>query len=88
MKKIILIISVIATLTGCRTDNENAKYYGGTLVVQVPAGNKLVTATWKDTELWYLYRPARPGEKPEETTFKEKSTYGIYQGTVTFKESP
>lgn len=87
-----IIITIAATtlalmLTGC-TDNQLARQYGGNMTIQLPAGKKFVNATWKETQLWYSYRNARPGEIPEETTFKEKSTYGVFEGTVTFKESP
>lgn len=87
MKQIILIyIAALSfTITGC-SDNTRAKTYGGSVVIELPKGQKLVTATWKDAGIWYLTRPFRAGEFPEVSTFKEKSTYGMLEGTVTFKE--
>jgi hypothetical protein len=60
--------------------------------VDVPHGNKFVTATWKtskegDSSLWYTARPMREGEAPETWTMREQSNFGLWEGTVTFKES-
>ena len=74
-------------MAGC-TANERAKQYGGTMQVNLPPGQKLVNATWKDeNQLWYLMRPMREGEKPEVVTFKEDSSFGLVEGTVVFVES-
>ena len=55
---------------------------------RLPAGTKLVNATWdKDSSLWYVVRPMRADEEPEESTMKEDSTFGAMQGTVIFIES-
>lgn len=80
----VLAISV-STFTGC-TDNEAAKNWGGTVTINLPPGQKLINVTWKETQIWYLTRPAKVGETPETLTFKEKSDYGISEGTVIFKE--
>lgn len=74
-----------AFLTGC-TENTRAKYYGGTATIQLPKGTKLVTATWKDDQLWYLYRPAKADETAETVVFKENSKYGLVEGKVIFVE--
>ena len=43
--------------------------------------------TWKDGgSLWYLTRPMREDEKPETHVFKQSSSYGIFEGTVTIVE--
>jgi len=86
MKNFILFsLLAISILTGC-TDNQSAKNYGGTMTIELPPGQKLVTATWKESQLWYLTRPSKAGETPESLTFKEKSDYGMLEGTVIFKE--
>jgi hypothetical protein len=72
-------------LVSC-TQNIRAKAYGGTAEVDLPAGTKLVTATWKDAQLWYLVRPAKPGEAPETLTLHEQSSFGVIQGKVVFRE--
>lgn len=84
--KPILFISLLSLLPSC-TENQRAKSFGGNTEVDIPKGHKFVNATWKNEELWYLYRPAREGEKPETTTMQEQSSFGVMEGSVTFKES-
>ena len=78
--------SAILFLASC-TQNERAKAFGGTASVDLPSNQKLVTATWKDQNLWYLTRPMRSDETPETYTLKESSSYGLVEGTVIFNES-
>ncbi len=68
------------------TANQRAKNFGGSQTVELSPGVKLVTATWKDAELWYLTRPMRVGETPETLTLHEQSSFGMVEGTVTFVE--
>ncbi len=85
MKISIPILLGILLLTNC-TENHRAKQFGGTVTVDLPPGTKFVTATWKDTSLWYAYRNAQPDEKPEKITLKEQSSFGLLQGEVVFNE--
>jgi hypothetical protein len=88
MKKPILLILTILGLSfvSC-TSNTRAKNWGGTYTINLPANTKLVEATWKESNLWYLTRPMRENEIPEILTFQEDSQFGIIEGTVTFIES-
>ncbi len=79
------IILIGLTLSSC-TENERAKSFGGTATVDLPPKTKFVGATWKESQLWYSYRPARPGEAPETTVLQEQSNYGIMEGRVEFNE--
>ena len=65
-----------------------ARNWGGTFDVKIEAGQKFVNATWKDSDLWILSRPAKPGEafETEPYIFKESSTLGIKEGTVKIYE--
>lgn len=87
-KKIIggiaLLVVMGFSLTGCKSV---AKSYGGTISIDVPKGQKVIEATWKDSDVWYLTRPMREDEKPEIFTFQEDSNLGIIEGKVIFKES-
>ena len=87
MKKLLFLILIVSTLfiTGC--NNLSSRHFGGTQTIDLPAGQKLVNATWKSDDLWYLTRPIRAGEVPEVVTFKEQSNVGILSGTVIFRES-
>jgi hypothetical protein len=79
------ILSTALTFTGC-TANVRSKVWGGNMNIDLPAHQKLVNATWKDAELWYLTRPMREGEVPETSILHEKSSFGVIEGTVTFIE--
>lgn len=81
----IALAAALLFLGGC-TQQQRVKSLGGSMTVDLPAGQKLVHVTWKETQIWYLTRPAQPGEKPEKLTFKEQSTYGVVEGTVFFQE--
>ena len=69
------------------TENERAKRFGDTLVIDVPAGHKVIEATWKDNQLWYLTEEMDSSYVPKAKTFKEKSDFGVLEGTIVFKES-
>jgi len=87
MKKLLLILATIGLLFSSCTENERAKSFGGDLVIDVPAGQKVTNITWKENELWYSTRAFREGETPEVITFHEESSWDVWEGTVTFKES-
>lgn len=80
------VIGFVLCFAGC-TDNMRAKEFGGTMTRNLPAGQKLVTATWKDSDLWLLYRPMRGEEQPEISTLHEESSIGVFSGTVIIRES-
>lgn len=88
MKFIISAMVAIALMTGC-TANERAKSFGGKLTINLPCNQKLFDLTWKETNLWYAYRPMRDWESAtaETYTFKEDSSWGMMEGEVTFVES-
>lgn len=81
----LLSLAAVLAFTGC-TENSRAKGLGGNMNVDIPADKKLVTATWKERNLWYLMRQRQENEKPDTYIFQEKSNYGLVQGKVTFNE--
>lgn len=81
---IVLLAVMVFNLTGCKSV---AKSMGGTISIDVPKGQKVIEATWKDNDVWYLTRPMREDEKPEIFTFQEDSNLGIIEGKVIFKEN-
>jgi len=81
----ILAFFTIGYLSGC-TENQKAKKFGGTAEIKLPKGEKLVTATWKDSDLWYLTRPMLQCDSAVTYTFKEKSSFGIMEGTYIIHE--
>lgn len=86
MPPLLYIGGALLTSYGC-TENSRAKTFGGTMTVTLPKGQKLMEATWKEADLWYLTRPMREGEKAEQYTFQENSTFGLVEGTVIFVET-
>lgn len=68
------------------TEKQRAKSLGGSFTVELPKDQKLIEATWKGEDLWYLTRPRREGEPIETYTFKEDSSFGVLEGSVIFKE--
>jgi hypothetical protein len=86
MKKLFIIAIAALSLSAC-TQNSQAKNWGGTARLDLPAGQKLVNVTWKDTELWYITRPMRADEVAETYTFNEESSWGVMEGTYVIKET-
>lgn len=86
MKKIILILTVICmAFVSC--DQYTARNFGGETTIKLEPGEKLIEATWKDNDLWYLVEPMDSDYVPKIKIFKESSTMGIMEGEVTFIES-
>lgn len=86
MRKLLSILVLVACLTSACTEKQRARQYGGITTTMLPKGQKLVVVTWKEDNLWILTRPMKEGETPETYTFKEDSSYGFAEGTVTIKE--
>lgn len=63
------------------TENQRVKQFGGTGIITLPKGEKLVNVTWKDNNLWYLSRPMIESETADVYTFKEESSFGVLEGT-------
>jgi hypothetical protein len=83
--KILLLSLVLVSLISC-TGNQRAKRFGGTHTIELDSNQTLVTATWRGENLWYLVRQRTPNEKPQESSLKENSSFGLIQGEVIFKE--
>jgi len=84
LKKLIILCLVLGLLlTGC---NFTAKHFGGTINIDLPEGKKLVTATWKDNNLWLLTRDMNENDIAETYLFKEGSNFGVLEGKVVIKE--
>lgn len=82
---ILFVACVALVFTSC-TNNQRSKTFGGKMTINLEKGQKLVNATWKDTDLWILTRPMREGEREEYYKFREKSTYGLLEGEITIVE--
>ena len=87
MKKIYLFLSLLTILifSSC-TEQFCVREFGGKMDIEVPAGYKVTSATWKEAELFYFLEPMEEGYVPKKKKFVESSSYGILESEVTFKE--
>lgn len=86
MKKFLFAICAVLALSAC-TENQRARQFGGTATIQVPKGQKVMMATWKGDDLFYMTEPMDSAYVPTTKTFSESSSWGILESTVKFIES-
>ncbi len=91
IKNIFKATALLLFLTLAACDNTIAKMYGGTMTVELEKDQKLVNCSWKSgkaegSSLWLLTRPRKDGEQPETFKYVEKSTFGVWEGTVIIQE--
>lgn len=84
MKKLIVILLMFLCLTSC--EQSITRTMGGTTKIELEPGEKLVEATWKDDNIWYLVEPMDSDYVPKTKTFKESSGIGVLEGKVIFYE--
>lgn len=63
-----------------------ARVLGGESTINLQQGKKLITATWKAQNFWYIVRDRRPNEPIETYEFKERSMFGVIQGVMIINE--
>jgi hypothetical protein len=84
MKKVLFLLPLL--LLSC-TENSRVKNFGGEGTINLPKGVKLVTVTWKETEVWYLTRPMHSDDIAETYQFHEESSWGVIEGTYNIVET-
>ena len=84
MKKLIVILLMFLCLTSC--DQSITRTMGGTTKIELEPGEKLIEATWKGDDIWYLVEPMDSDYVPKTKTFKESSRIGVLEGKVIFYE--
>ena len=87
MKRILISAIAVLALTASCTQNARVKNFGGTGDINLPKGQKLVNATWKETQVWYLTRQMRADETAETYQFQEESSWGVIEGTYVIHET-
>lgn len=80
MKKLFVLALGVIVLASC-TDNERARRFGGTEEVSLKPNEVVVNVTWKDSEMWICTQDTTTGV----TYFREKSAWGVMEGTVILK---
>lgn len=84
MKKFIVILLMFLCLTSC--EQAITRSMGGTTKIELEPGEKLVEATWKGDDIWYLVESMDSDYVPKTKTFKESSRIGVLEGKVIFYE--
>lgn len=77
MNKIILVAITLLALVSC-TDNERARNYGGTEIVNLQPQEKFINITWKQDNLWIVVQDTITGD----FYAREKSSFGVLEGKV------
>jgi hypothetical protein len=81
----LVALLLLLFLAGCpgRTGGGD---YGRTFTVTLRPGEKLVGASWRESDLWVPTRKAKTGEAPEVHVFRELSRSGWFEASVTIGE--
>lgn len=86
MKKVFIVLASIFILASC-TENQRTRTFGGNMTINLPKGQKLLMATWKNEDLFYLLEPMEENYSPRVKTLVEDSNWGMLESTITFIES-
>lgn len=86
MKKIIAVIIISLSLSSC-TENYRARKFGGTTTINVERGKKVMMATWKEDDLFYMTEDMEEDYIPHNKELIESSSWGVIESKVIFKES-
>ena len=79
------VVMVIIFVFGC--DKWTTRNFGGESTIMLPKNEKLIEATWKGNNLWYLTVPMDSNYVPKTKIFQESSMVGVLEGKVIFIES-
>ena len=83
-----IIILVIMFILSIAMENPRTLFLGGKMDIDVQPGKKVVyVQPHIFYNFWVMTREMREDEKPEVIVFKENSWFGIFQGTITLRES-
>lgn len=77
-----VLVGILATfLWKGVLENIAARKWGGTMSISLPANSQLMSMTWKEDSVWYLYYDQSSGN----CYFKEDSRHGLIEGGVIVK---
>lgn len=84
--RIMMMIACLVLATSC-TEQYMARHYGGKMKIELPKGERLINATWNESDLCYLTEPMDSGYVPKEKVFRESSSLGVFESEIIFMES-
>ena len=80
MKKLLILLSATFIFVAC-TENQRSKKFGGTQEVSLKKNEVVLNVTWKGDQMWICTKDTTDGT----VYFREKSSWGIMEGTVILK---
>ena len=80
MKKLFAVAITVLTLASC-TDNARARRFGGVEEVKLNKNEVVLNVTWKENQMWICTKDTVTNV----TYFREKSSWGVMEGTVILK---
>ena len=80
MKKTLITLLAIITLSSC-TENQRARNFGGTEEVSLKPNEIVLNVTWKQDQMWICTKDTLT----KTVYFREKSSWGMLEGTVVLK---
>lgn len=89
MKKIIVkLVTAVVVIFMCAscTQQFRARNFGGSMTITLQPGEKLMMATWKEENLFYLTEPMEDDYVPKTKTLYESSSFGVLETTIKFVE--
>lgn len=86
MKKILLFVFIIFAFVSC-TAQMRVRTFGGKMEIELPKGERLMMASWKDSDLYYLIEPMDSNYTPKVKRYIEDSSFGIIESEIIFIES-
>lgn len=86
MKKIILIAMVALMAASC-TEQQLTRDFGGTMTINVEPNKRVMMATWKNSDLFYMVEDMPTDYEPHDKVLIESSSFGIMESKIIFHET-
>lgn len=78
-KKILVLVFLVGLALTLTCQQFLSRKWGGTTTITLEPGERLLEATWKDNNLWFLVEPMDDDYIPKTKVFKESSMYGLLE---------
>jgi hypothetical protein len=80
MKKLMIILVAMVIMSSC-TENARARHFGGTETLALKPNEVVLNVTWKESQMWICTQDT----VTRVVYFREKSSWGVMEGTVILK---
>jgi hypothetical protein len=80
MKKLMMILVAMVVMSSC-TENARARHFGGTETLALKPNEVVLNVTWKESQMWICTQDT----VTRVVYFREKSSWGVVEGTVIIK---